>query len=671
MTLFPFRFVFLFFFIIQSAIAQQYLWPTDASRVMTSSFCEFRPGHFHAGLDFKTWGREGYPVFAVEDGYIMRVGVSPNGYGKVLYLKLTDGRTVVYGHLQKFIPEIEKKVAARQDAGKQYAVNFWLSPSDIPVTRGRIIGYSGSTGIGVPHLHFEVRDSRNRPINPLILGYPIEDTIAPVPVAVAATPFTSQSHVQGDVLPCKLPMRAVNRNTYVLPDTLNAWGTVGLAVDSYDQASGATNTFAPYRIQLILNGQPVFSAQYDGFDYSETDQIYLDRDYRLMQWGWGRFQNLYLSLGNTLNFYWPKREAAGLLKVREENSFSDDFCALASGIYPFQIILTDFFGNSTTIHGMLKWMPDTSLYTDFSTGQLANDPALDLQFLENQVRIGVEWPSPLATPRSVDIDIDDKLFQTLELKQIDPAGWMAGFPLDIGITGPHRFTFSVRDEAGQLLFSKEESFTLCHPSIRQEASSPSGECRVVVHRSGIRAPIWVQVKEERLPDPARKNPIVFRILPDDVLLDTAIDVMVERADSISEKYGLYQVSRKGKFNWVNHEVIPGWFKAKMRHIAPVTVLADTVPPVIQSVFPHDGMRLQTHWPEIRAVFRDTLSGIYGESNYRFILDGQSLLVAYDPEKQLGEGILRHSLATGSHTLEIIIRDRAKNVVKTKRTFYIE
>ena len=43
-------------------------WPAAADPAMTSAFGEFRPGHVHAGLDVKTWGRIGVPMIAVADG---------------------------------------------------------------------------------------------------------------------------------------------------------------------------------------------------------------------------------------------------------------------------------------------------------------------------------------------------------------------------------------------------------------------------------------------------------------------------------------------------------------------------------------------------------------------------------------------------------------------------
>ena len=106
-----------------SVFPQAYLWPTNASDYLSSSFCEFREGHYHSAIDIKTWNTEGYPCYAVADGSIKRIRVSPFGYGKVLYLQLEDGNTAVYAHLQRFNEAIDKQVREIQFRNKKYRLN--------------------------------------------------------------------------------------------------------------------------------------------------------------------------------------------------------------------------------------------------------------------------------------------------------------------------------------------------------------------------------------------------------------------------------------------------------------------------------------------------------------------------------------------------------------------
>jgi murein DD-endopeptidase MepM/ murein hydrolase activator NlpD len=84
--------------------------PVKPPYLFAGSFGELRPNHFHSGLDFRTQGQTGMPVFAVKDGYVSRVGISPTGYGNALYMNHSDGTTSVYGHLERFHPKIQKYV---------------------------------------------------------------------------------------------------------------------------------------------------------------------------------------------------------------------------------------------------------------------------------------------------------------------------------------------------------------------------------------------------------------------------------------------------------------------------------------------------------------------------------------------------------------------------------
>jgi len=48
---------------------------------VSGTFGELRNNHFHAGVDLRTNEEIGKPVYAVNDGFVSRVKVSPVGYG--------------------------------------------------------------------------------------------------------------------------------------------------------------------------------------------------------------------------------------------------------------------------------------------------------------------------------------------------------------------------------------------------------------------------------------------------------------------------------------------------------------------------------------------------------------------------------------------------------------
>ncbi len=93
-------------------------------------------------------------------------------------------------------------------------------------------------------------------------------------------------------------------------------------------------------------------------------------------------------------------------------------------------------------------------------------------------------------------------------------------------------------------------------------------------------------------------------------------------------------------------------------------------PEIYSVYPSPGSRLRDRIPRIVVGFRDALSGIYGEENYRFWLDGLRLIVEYDPEKDVGFYHVEKPLRYGNHTLEVRIRDRSGNIAESRSLFSV-
>ena len=163
-----------------SALSQEYSWPTGKGKHLSSNFGEFRTTGYHLGIDVKTKGAEGLPIYAISDGHIERVVTNYSGFGRALYLKLDDGKTAVYAHLSKFEPDLEERLKEEQKKVDSYVTNFYLNPKEFRFSKNDIIAYSGNTGFSYgPHLHFELRDTKiEKPLNPLKYGYFVADTIA-------------------------------------------------------------------------------------------------------------------------------------------------------------------------------------------------------------------------------------------------------------------------------------------------------------------------------------------------------------------------------------------------------------------------------------------------------------------------------------------------------------
>ena len=66
-----FIFHFSFFTLSAQELPQGYFRnPLDSDIGLSATFAEFRTGHFHSGLDMRTGGAVGKPVYAAADGYV-------------------------------------------------------------------------------------------------------------------------------------------------------------------------------------------------------------------------------------------------------------------------------------------------------------------------------------------------------------------------------------------------------------------------------------------------------------------------------------------------------------------------------------------------------------------------------------------------------------------------
>ena len=148
---------------------------------LSGTFGELRTNHFHSGIDIKTNRVEGLNIYSYEKGYISRIQVSTYGYGKAIYITHPDGKITVYAHLSKFSEKIQNYVKDIQYKRTKFAIKVYPKESEILIEKNEIIGYSGNTGSSSgPHLHFELRDKNNMPVNPLkYRNIKIIDTIIP------------------------------------------------------------------------------------------------------------------------------------------------------------------------------------------------------------------------------------------------------------------------------------------------------------------------------------------------------------------------------------------------------------------------------------------------------------------------------------------------------------
>jgi hypothetical protein len=282
-------------------------WPTDAGRCVTSSYCEFRPGHFHSGIDISTGGKVGFRCLAADDGEIERARVSCGGYGRALYLRTTDGRVVVYAHLSRFAGALADTVPDLQMAAGSAYFDREFPPGTFPVRRGEVIAYTGQSGVGVPHLHVEIRDPDQNPLDPLVSGLTVPDTRPPFVTRVSLTPLTPLSSVDGrsdtvilDVHPADGP----GDRGWIdhIPRVIPVEGQIGISLEVDEAHDTCHRRLAPHRLELREGDELLFAVEYGRFDFALSTLSDFQIDPRFSYGKVGHFHHLWRRPGNDLPF---------------------------------------------------------------------------------------------------------------------------------------------------------------------------------------------------------------------------------------------------------------------------------------------------------------------------------------------------------------------------------
>jgi len=307
---------------------------------------ELRPNHFHAGLDVKTQGREGLPVYASADGYVSRIKISWGGYGNALYLTHRNGLVTVYAHLKTFSKGIGEFVRTRQYAQKTFEIELLPDSTQLRVKRGEVIAYSGNTGgSGGPHLHYEVRDQQENVLNPEYFRFAeIKDNVPPVIDRLALVALNAGGRVRGEFGRAEVtPVRGPG-NVYTVREPISAWGKVGLELLTSDLANGTSNRNGVSRIEVKLDNQPVFAHHLETFSFDVSRSINVHVNYGQYQRSHNRFQRCYVADGNELNTYATDRNR-GALVIRDE------------AVHQIDVAVYDAYGNRSQLRFSLRGAP--------------------------------------------------------------------------------------------------------------------------------------------------------------------------------------------------------------------------------------------------------------------------------------------------------------------------
>jgi|GEM_PF-2554019 len=298
----------------------------DNDFCQTSSFGSWRFGHLHAGIDLSTGGVEGAPVAAIDSCWVWRLSVRYEGYGRAIYIRLPDGKIAVYGHLSAFAPELEEMVENEQDLRGRYEVDIYNEPFAVTFKKGETIAYSGGSGWGPPHLHFELRSGMydHLKISPFPDYMECVDMNAPLIHALRVVPVGHMSSINGDFVGTTI--------TDVTDlDTLYISGDFGVMVSATDY-TGCGRTTSPVMYEARVDGETVWSLNLSKFPFSKRGFVWSVYDFD----DDGR---KYVRLFNPYNL-----DFNGFDIARADTGYG----GFAPGLHALTVMVADACGNVTT-----------------------------------------------------------------------------------------------------------------------------------------------------------------------------------------------------------------------------------------------------------------------------------------------------------------------------------
>lgn len=281
--------------------------PVDTVLLLSGSFGELRANHLHSGIDIKVFEKEGMPVLAVADGFVVRIKVSPVGFGNALYIDHPNGFTSVYGHLQGFNNTIRKYIREEQYKRESFDVDVFPGKNRIIVKKGDTIGFAGNSGTSFgPHLHFELRDTKTeRPINPLYFDLPVKDTLNPIISSLMIYPFGDSSNVNQNYFPVQYQVEGTDtlRPVLLSDDTICLSGKIYFGIEAVDLMYNSIDKNGIFSIELFIDSVLCFSQAVDSFAFDDSRYVNAMIDFNYWMHTGKRIMKTYISPGNNLPVY--------------------------------------------------------------------------------------------------------------------------------------------------------------------------------------------------------------------------------------------------------------------------------------------------------------------------------------------------------------------------------
>lgn len=629
------------------------LWPLGIEISQSSSFAEFRGLRFHAGIDLRTQRQTGFPVRAIADGFISRIKVQFRGYGYALYIDHPDlKKRVVYGHLQDFKGPAGDYVRKKlRKIGQRFGIDDFFGPDRFPVKKGQVVGISGETGSGPPHLHFEVRNLADEPEAPALIGFRPEDRIFPVLHHFYLEPMSFPCEINRSFLPYKGKIRKKTTKIAELVEKPEVCGKVGTKIGVSDN-NGLGNVFGVESIKLLLNEEPLLQRKFHRYSYGQSSQCSLVYDYvKSNLKGTGYVVNMFKLPGETLPFSSDYRTWSGLIDTANYS---------AASRISFEI--SDFGHNQIELHGKIEPVKinyDRVLPAEIADGYKFGNLVTTNYF---QVIIGDR------------IDKKPQAFMRGKIEILTADRNMELLPCLInGKTMEIAFPITKKWQSGGWLNKKqvlpETVFVDHHGGMIN--SEKGGE--VEFGKDSIAFPVFAQFKKKNLNPPMGGNKksgwlkpfsAVWKLEPENVVFsgEARLKIKPENYPGNLQKLGIYSVSTSGRYSHSGEKVVNGWLTAETRVGGEWVILEDSAPPLLTYLGKGKDYHLGKIW-KFRA--RDLGKGV-DYLGAKATVNGDKAEVYSDPDK--AEIYVVSQSSKKALKLVLKVPDNAGNVAEITKKF---
>jgi len=664
-------------FLLSQVIGQDYLWPVTTGTSLSSNFGEFRPGHFHMGIDIRTNQTEGHPILAIESGFISRISTKFSGYGKALYLTLGDGRKALFGHMSSYKPDLEAHLRQLQDENQSYNINQWFSADEYPVERGDTIGWSGNTGGSFgPHVHFELRNSADQTLNPLTNGYQLRDKVPPVFNDITFIPVTARTFINGIPFPVTFSANPDDTIFSPLPDTLNISGPFVIAVSAVDKIQYAINTYQFYQCVVKWDEAEIFSISYDSLDFAQDLFVETMHGQPINHGNRNKVHKLY-----RYNIY-PV--------LKNHGSSSSGRINPEQGLHNLTIEIVDPAGNAATLSVAVQGViynplarAEKSYENNLSlNGLSANFKARILPFyLEKGCFLIISTSAPLGIAPAIRFS-KNGTNQTMSIFKTGVNKYSTFLLNPAVLSGTRNFRL-IDNNRSIYEFTDDRQYQLFNQIDETSVYSIDGSCKITAGTEAFfdSTLLWID-NDNNFPVGLSRRLIrskIYHLRPAGIPLNEPIDIgiltNIEAISTLNQLAVYYYNYKQNRWEYSKSKFDPktNFMETSLDRFETVALLLDDTPPTVKAVnienlrsYPQDQLS------EIQAELYDDLSGFEAqEASFVMSIDGQRLLAEYQPiDKELKYKLSR-PLDIGGHELTIQIKDRAGNSSTVRIKFSIE